>query len=220
MKHRNLVINISVLLILLSNILNAQQQYDPTSITQEIDYKIDELGDARLEFRQKMTASQWLDFKAGAIAKNPSIFRRDLERSMTNVLLEDFKNELNEENRSSITQITARNVATYKGNGKWEFKLGTKEPNVTKISDHIYLLTGNLASGNGIIQQLQKISFPERAYNIKQDTDVYDNAIFTYMLDVEESSINLLLILGIVLSLTGVVCLFVQRMKTINPVKI
>ena len=216
MKQRILSINISVLLILLNCSLSAQQQYDPTSITQEIDYKIDELGDARLEFRQKMTASQWLDFKAGAIARNPSIFKRDLERSMTNVLLEDFKNELNEENRSSITQITARNVATYKGSGKWEFKLGTKEPNVTKISDHVYLLTGNIASGSNIIQQLQKISFPERAYNIKQDTDTYGNAIFMYMLDVEKSSFNLLLILGIALLLAGAAWMFVPRMKTVK----
>ncbi len=131
---------------------------------------------------------------------------------MTGVLLEDFKNEMNEDNRSSVTRLTARSMASYKGNGKWELKLDTKDPNITKISDHVYLLTGNLASGGGIIQQLQKIFFPERASNIKQDTDTYGNAIFTYTLDVEGSSFNFLLVLGIVLLLAGAAWMFVPQL--------
>ena len=189
--------------LLFSVAASAQQQFDPTAITQEFDYKIDKYGDAQLELRQKMTALQWQNFKAGPIAKNPSIFKRDMERSMAALLLEDFSNELNENDRSTITRITARNMAIYKGSGKWELKLDVKNPNITKISDHVYLMTNNLMSGGNIIQQLQKIFLPEKASNIRQDTDTYGNAIFTYTLHVEGSSFNFLLLFGIVLLLAG-----------------
>jgi len=183
--------------------VGAQQQLDPTAITQEIDFRIDRYGDARMELRQKMTAMQWQNFKASPVAQNPSVFRRDLERSMTTLLLEDFKNELNEDTRTSVTQVTARNMATYKGAGKWELKLETKDPNITKLSDHAYMMTSNLMAGGNIIQQLQKIFFPENATQIRQDTDTYGNAIFTYMLRVEKSSFNFLLWFGIALLLGG-----------------
>jgi len=205
-------IQILMLLIFFSGRLLAQQQFDPTAITQEIDYKIDKYGDARMELRQKMTAMQWQNFKASSIARNPSIFKRDLERSMATMVLDDFKNEMNEDTRSSVTQLTARNMATYKGNGKWELKLDAKDPNITKISDHIYMLTNNLMAGGNLIQQLQKIFFPEKASNIKQDTDTYGNAIFTYTLHAEKSSFNFLLFFGIVLLLAGAAWMFVPAL--------
>jgi len=193
-----------VLLLLISGIkLGAQQQIDPTAVTQEIDYRIDRYGDAHMELRQKMTAAQWQNFKSGAIAQNPSVFKRDLERSMTTLLLEDFKNELKEDSRTSVTQLTARSMAVYKGNGKWELKLDSKSPNITKISDNVYMMTNNLMAGGNVIQQLQKIFFPAGASQIKQDTDNYGNAVFTYMLEVETSAINFLLWLGIVLMAGG-----------------
>ena len=205
-----------LLFFLLCNRMNAQQQYDPTAVTQEIDYKIDKYGDARMELRQKMTASQWQYFKASAIAQNPSIFKRDLERSMTTWLLEDLKNEMNEDSRSSITRITARNMAIYKGGGKWELRLDTKDPNITKIFDNVYMLTNNLMSGGGIIQQLQKIFFPPNASNVKQDTDIYGNAVFTYTLNVEESSFNFMLIFGILLLLAGAAWKFIPQKNDVK----
>jgi hypothetical protein len=196
--------------------LNAQQQYDPTAITQEIEYKLDKHGDAQLEFRQKMTALQWQNFKAAAIAQNPTIFKRDLERSMTTFLLEDLKTELNEENRSSITRLTARNMAIYKGSGKWELKLDAKDPNITRLSDYGYMMTNNLMAGGNLIQQLSKIFFPPKARNIKQDTDTYGNAVFTYTLNVEESGFNYWLVVGIALLLAGTAWMFLSKMKKYN----
>ena len=202
-----------MLLLLFSSKAGAQQQIDPTAITQEIDCKIDNYGDARMVLRQKMTAMQWQYFKASPIATNPSIFKRNLERSMTTIQLEDFKNAMDEDTRSSITQVTALSMATYKGNGKWELKLNMKNPNITQISDRVYMITNNMMSGGNIIQQLQKIFFPENASQIKQDTDIYGNATFTYMLNVEESSFNyFLLFLGIVVLLAGAVWLLVLQM--------
>ena len=197
--------------------LHAQQQYDPTAITQEIDYTIDNHGDAHTEFRQKMTASQWQNFKESPIARNPSIFKRDLERSLTAMQLDDFKNEMNEDTRSSVTHFTARSMATYKGNGKWEMKLEAKNPNITQLTDNAYLITNNLMVGGNIIQQLQKIFLPKNATDIKQTTDTYDNAVFTYTLHVEESSVNFLLFFGIAIFLFGciwqLVPMFTKKIK-------
>ena len=116
---------------------------------------------------------------------------------------------MNEDSRSSVTQLTARSMATYKGNGKWELKLNAKDPNITKISDNIYMLTNNLMAGGNLIQQLQKIFFPEKASNIKQDTDTYGKAVFTYTLHAEKSSFNFLLLFGIALLVVGAAWMFV-----------
>ncbi len=74
MKTIILWINISMLIVFSSIDISAQQQYDPTAITQEIDYRIDELGDARMELRQKMTAIQWQNFKVSAVARKILLF--------------------------------------------------------------------------------------------------------------------------------------------------
>lgn len=188
---------------------NAQMgQADPTTLTQEIDYHLDELGDARMELRMKMNAAQWQAFKASPVASNPSVFKRNMEREMSAYVLQDFKTELEEDARASLTTLKAKNTATYKGKGKWEVKLGLKNPNVTAVSDNCYLITGNLASGSGVIHQIQKMFFPEGASDIRQDTDSFGNAIFTYRLDVEKSGINMLSILGGLFCLSGVLLYF------------
>jgi len=207
-----------MLLLIFSVKLNAQQQSDPTAVTQEIDYKIDKYGDAVMELRQKMTASQWQNFKASAIAQNPTVFKRDIERSMTTVLLEDFKNDLNEDSRTSVTHLIARSMATYKGNGKWELKLASKAPNITKLSDNVYMITDNMLTNGNIIQQLQKIFFPQYASDVKQDTDNYGNAVFTYTLRVEESHTNFLLWVGIALMIAGAVWMLSQSRQRFHPV--
>lgn len=188
-------------------------QQDPTSLTQEIDYHIDELGNARLELKMKMNAQQWQAFKASPVANNPTIFKRDMERQMTAYLLEDIKTDLKENERVSVTSLVAKNMAVYKGKGRWEMKLGLKDPNVTKVSDDCYLMTGNTVSGGGLIHQIQKIFFPKGATDIKQDTDSFGNAIFTYNLEVEEGGINAFMLGGGGLILASAGLFFVRMRK-------
>jgi hypothetical protein len=189
----------------------AQQQQDPTGLNQELDFHIDKLGDANLELRMKMTAAQWQAFKASPVAKNPGIFKRDMERQMSSIILEDLKTELDEDTRTSTTKIKARGMAQYKGNGKWEVKMDMKNPNVTKVSDNCYLLTGNLVSGGVLIQQLQKIFLPEDASDIKQDTDTFGNAIITYEMNTEPSKFNIPTIVGIILMLSAIGTYFMRQ---------
>jgi hypothetical protein len=180
-----------------------QQAQDPTGLNQEIDIHIDRLGDATMELRMKMTALQWQSFKASSVASNPTIFKRDMERQMASLILEEVKTDLDENNRTSRTTVKARGMAQYKGNGKWEVKMDMKDPNVTKVSDNCFLLTGNLLSGGMLIQQLQKIFLPEGAGNVKQDTDTFGNAVITYEMNAEPTKFSIPVIAGIVLMMGG-----------------
>lgn len=209
MKILNIISLAFALLFALVGLVKAQQT-DPTAITQEIDYHLDELGNAKMELRMKMNAMQWQNYKTSSIAKNPTVFKRDMERSMAAYVMEDMKTELKEEERLSLTTLKAKNTAVYKGKGQWEIKLGIENPNVTVVSDNCYLITGNLASNGGIIHQIQKVFFPKGAYDIKQSTDTFNKSIFTYKLDVEQSRFSLLLGLGIAAILLGGVLLFLQ----------
>lgn len=202
MNHRIIIASFSVLCVV--GAMNAQvTPNDPTALTQEINYYIDEVGDAKVEINMKMNAMQWQAFKKGPAASNPSIFRRDMERQMAAYLLENFKTELDEMNRASKTTVTARGLVSYKGNGNWVMKLGLRNPNVTKISDTCYLITGNMFQNGALIQQLQKIFFPKEASNIKQDTDTFGNPIFTYDLNVEPAAWNAYTVSGSLLILAS-----------------
>ncbi|MBO9561718.1 MAG: hypothetical protein J7621_03055 [Niastella sp.] len=219
MKYLPAYILLLVCLFFTSHVVARQQQQDPTGLNQEIDYHIDKLGDATLELRMKMNAMQWQSFKASPVASNPTIFKRDMERQMASYIIDDIKTNLNEGDRSSLTTLKARSLAQYKGKGLWEVKLDMKNPNVTKVSDNCYLLTGNMISGGTLIHQLQKLFLPEGASDIKQDTDTFGNAIISYKLDVEPAAINLFAITGIVCIITGATFLLIQirRSRSFTP---
>lgn len=213
MKYLSAYILLLICLFFVHQSMARQQQQDPTGLNQEIDYHIDALGDASMELRMKMTASQWQAFKASSIATNPTIFKRDMERQMTAYILQDLKTNLNENDRSSVTSLKAKGMAQYKGNGRWEVKLDMKNPNVSKISDNCYLLTANMVSGGTLIHQMQKLFLPESAGNSKQDTDTFGNAIISYELSAEPFGFNLFAIIGIVLLLASAALVVLQRRK-------
>ena len=153
---------------------------DPTSQTQEFDIKIDKLGDATLELSTKMNQAQWENFKQGPLVNDPSISKRDMERNMSTYVLEDFKRDIDDMNRAVKISVKLKAFAAYNGNGKWSLMLGTKDPQVTKLSDNSYMSTSNTMMNGLLVQQIYKISFPEGAKDIQQSTDSFGKAIFTY----------------------------------------
>lgn len=153
---------------------------DPTSLVQEFTVNIDKLGDASMELTQKMTASQWEYFKQAPIFSDPSISKRDMERNMSTFVIEDFKRDLDEMNRSVKLSLKVKSYAQYKGNGHWTLKIDSKNPQVTKLTDNAYMITGNSAIGTSLVQQIMKIYFPGNASDVIQTTDEFGKAIFTY----------------------------------------
>ncbi len=141
------------------------QPQDPTSQVQEFTFKIDKLGDATEEVSTKMTQSQWENFKQGPLVNDPSISKRDMERSMSTYVLEDFKRDIDDMNRT-VKKMSLRGksiMAAYKGSGNWELKLGMKNPQVTKLPDNSMMITSNANMNGALVQQIWKVSFPSGA---------------------------------------------------------
>jgi hypothetical protein len=156
------------------------QAPDPVNHTEEITIKIDNLGDATWEVVDNMTQSQWENFKNSTLATDPSIAKRDMERSMSAYVLEDFNRTVDEMNRSVKRTFKAKAAAEYNGNGNWTLKLDSKNPQVSKLADNSFMLISNMYVGNALLQQTIKIYFPDGASNIQQTTDSFGKAVFTY----------------------------------------
>lgn len=155
---------------------------DPTTLVQEFTINIDKLGNANEVLTEKMTASQWGSFKASQIYNDPALSKRDLERSMSTYVIDDFKRDLDEMNRQVTLSLKVLSYVQYKGNGQWSMKIDSKNPQVTKLTDNAYMITGNAVLGNNLVQQLYKIYFPSSAGAVTQTTDEFGKAIFTYNL--------------------------------------
>jgi len=175
-----------VVLVFFSLIINATYSYaqvtpdDPTSLVQEFTVNLDKLGNATMELTQKMNASQWASFKTSQIYNDPAMAKRDMERSMSTYVIDDFKRDMDEMNRQVKLTLTVKSYAQYKGNGQWSLKIDSKNPQVTKLTDKAYMITGNAVMGNTLVQQIFKIYFPGNAADVKQTTDEFGKAIFTY----------------------------------------
>jgi hypothetical protein len=155
---------------------------DPTNLLQEFNIKIDKLGDATLELSQKMTAEQWENFRQSTLMNDVSIAKRNLENSMSTYDVEDFKRDIDELNRTVKMTISIKAYAQYKGNGDWVLKSDTKNPQVNKLTDQQFMITGNSNIGGLLVQQIIKIQFPDGSTNVQQTTDTFGKAIFTYKL--------------------------------------
>ncbi len=153
---------------------------DPTSLVQEFTVNIDKLGDATMELNQKMNATQWQYFKQAPIFTDPSMAKRDMERGMATYVIEDFKRDMDEMNRTVKLSMKVKSYAQYKGNAHWSIKIDSKDPQVTKLTDKAYMITGNAVMGNSLVQQIFKIYFPGNASDVTQTTDEFGKAIFTY----------------------------------------
>jgi hypothetical protein len=153
---------------------------DPTSLVQEFTVNLDKLGNATMELTQKMNASQWATFKTSQIYNDPAMAKRDMERSMSTYVIDDFKRDMDEMNRQIKLTLKVMSYAQYKGNGQWSLKIDSKNPQVTKLTDNAYMITGNAVMGNSLVQQIFKIYFPGNANDVTQTTDEFGKAIFTY----------------------------------------
>lgn len=210
------------LAIIKSNSYSQVTAEDPTSLVQEFTVNLDKLGNATMELNQKMTASQWQIFKSSQIYNDPAMAKRDMERSMSTFVIDDFKRDMDDMNRSVKLTLKVKSYAQYKGSGNWSLKIDSKNPQVTKLTDKAYMITGNAVMGDNIVQQIFKIYFPSGASDVTQTTDEFGKAIFTYNagrgLSTYFSWNN---VVGILLILAAVFLLLKSQMKQkYNTVKV
>ena len=180
---------------------------------QDIVFTIDELGDANIEISSKLTARQWQNWENAYGKKNVSILKRDMERSLSYFYLYDFDYEQDEMERSYKLSFKAKGLARYLGNSEWRADMGMKDPDFSKLTDNSYLVTSTLTETGMVIQQNNKIFFPEGSSDVEEDTDEFGLAVFEYKLKPATSGSPLFLYIGIACIVLAVVAFLLFGMK-------
>lgn len=155
----------------------AQQQID--ALKQNINFHIDSLGNAHMTVTMNLNASQWNNFKA-MIGNNVAILKRSMERALPSYFLDNFKYSEDAMIQSYTLQFDALGVSKIDQQGKWIAELDSKSPDVTRVSDRLYLVHSTTSSGGSLIEQNIKVSFPDESSNIKVDKDAFGKAYFSF----------------------------------------
>lgn len=206
-------LQITLILLIVSTVtVFAQQTIDP--LKQTITFKIDQLGNSEVEAGMQLNASQW-DYYKRNTGSNVAVLKRDMERALPTMFLKDFQYEEQPMERKYTLKFKALGVSKLKEKNKWVVDLESENPDITPLSENIYLMTSNLIMNGGLIQQSIKIFLPDKAKNIKVEKNSFGSALFTYQLNNTFSgSVPFLLIIGFVLILTSLVLFFLPRLKT------
>jgi hypothetical protein len=127
----------------------------------------------------KLNASQWDMFKRN-VGNNSSMLKREIEKALPKYFLSDFNYSEDAMDRSYKLKFKALGLASINNNGKWESKLETKDPDITKLSDRDFVMNMDFATNGMLIQQTQKIHLPPSATGAKIEKDSFGKAIMTY----------------------------------------
>lgn len=193
MKTLNHVFTIILLVVFINGYSQTQQK---------IDMKIDSIGNAKIEISMNMTAQQWQVWLQ-TIGGNPAIMKREVERSMPAYILDDFKLEKNEMERSFHLSLNAYGACNVDKRGYWTIDTDQKDANVTKITDHKFMLVSSPMEFGGTVQQTFTIDFPETANDIKIDKDAFGNSIFKFKMDQPSGPFNYMRWSGLFLIVIG-----------------
>ena len=181
-------------------------------LKQTIDLTIDDLGNADVTVSMKLNAQQWDGYKRG-MGGNTASLKRTIEKSMPKYYLTNFKVEEDEMDRTFRLKFKALGLVNINKNEKWEAKLDTKDPDVTKLTERDFLMTSNMYDGGLLIEQTQKIHLPEGAKDGKLEKDSFGKAILTYSTSGGFMA-RLPLISGIILVIAGLVLFFKKEKPT------
>lgn len=190
---------LTVLLSLSSLVLFAQE-IKPFKVS--IEFKLDEKGNAQVTYGSKMNAGQWDNFKR-SMGNNQSLLKRQIERGLPAYFLSDFEYKEDAMDRAYTLTFNAYGVCKVNSTGKWVIDLDTKNPDVTKVSDNVYMMISEASAGGQLIQTNQKIIFPESASDIKEEKDAFGKAHFTFSMGNTSMSGKVMQYGGILLIISG-----------------
>lgn len=171
-------------------------------LQQKIDMRIDSIGNAKIKLSMTMNAQQWQVWQ-GSLGNNPAALKREVERGMPGYFLDDFKLEKDEMNRSFELSLNAYGACDIDKRGTWIVETDQKDANLTKLTEHKYMLVSSPIESGGTIQQTYTIELPEKASNIKVDTDAYGKSIFKFNMESPSGGFNLLRLSGLALFVIG-----------------
>lgn len=169
---------------------------------QIFDITLDENGKGTVEVFMKLNASQWDVFKE-MLGNNPYLLKREMQNALPKYFLTDFEYQEKSMDRSYTLKFKVPGFSSLAKGDKWNAPLDSKDPDILKLSDREYVLTQDLAVGNGVLaQQTMKIHLPSNTSESKMEKDSFGKAVLTYSTspDVAQTSI---IGLGILLMLGG-----------------
>lgn len=162
-----------------SFIYTAKAQEEVKGIKQIFDITMDELGNAAVEVTMKLNASQWDMYKKN-IGNNTSIIKRSMETALPKYFLSGFNYSEDQMERTSKIKFNLTGLTTVNANGKWEGKLDSKDPDVTRLSDREFVITSDMMMNGALFQMTQKIHLPPGAKGAKIEKDSFGKAVLTY----------------------------------------
>jgi hypothetical protein len=187
-------------------------------LKQIFDITMDDLGNADLEVSMKLNASQWDMFKRN-IGSNTSIIKREMEKALPKYFLTDFNYSEDAMDRSYKVKFKALGICRLNNNGKWEAELGSKNPDITRLSDREFVMNMDIMTNGMLIQQTQKIHLPSNAKGAKITKDSFGKAIMTYSTGLRMGE-RLITYSGILLIIGGGGLLYRNRQKSRNNLRV
>lgn len=183
--------------LLLTGLLRAQ------GMQQKIDMVIDGLGNAAISISMTLPAQQWQMWNQ-YFGNNPSALKRDIERSMPAYFLEDFKLEKNDMERNFTVSLKALGICKVDKKGRWILDSGEKNPQITELTGHKYMMVQSPKELGGAVQQTTMITFPEQASDIKMDKDALGRTVFRFDMEGPGGGGGMLFWIGIGLMVLGI----------------
>ncbi len=188
-------------LFLVTLLFQAQaQQIQP--LKQNIDFQITPLGNALITVTVHLNALQWNNFKK-AVGDNVSILKRSMERALPAYFLNNFKYTEDGMNQTYTLKFDAFGVCKVDQQGRWVAEMDSKNPDVTKITNNLYLLNSTMNANGVLIEQNIKVSFPKSAHDITIRKDAFGKAYFSYLQPDPSHGFRIWLYLGILFILAG-----------------
>jgi hypothetical protein len=169
-----------------------------------LDFTIEKNGGAICEVTNKYTASYW-DYWTKAVGNNTSIINNEMKKIFPKYHLSDFNHSQNANERSNTVKFRIDGMMNINKNGKWEADLGSKDPNITKVSNTEFLLIEGT--------QTMKIHLPSGTSDAKVEKDSFGKAMLTFSPSGGGGMGNITRYAGIALALAGIF-LFIRNRKS------
>ncbi|TXD83833.1 hypothetical protein ESY86_07245 [Subsaximicrobium wynnwilliamsii] len=169
---------------------------------QNINMKIDSIGNAKVTISMTMNASQWQQWN-GSYGNNPSALKREIERGMPAFFVDDFKLDKDDMNRSFALSLNAYGACRIDKRGKWIMNTDQKDAQLTALTKHKYMLVSSPPEYGGSLQQIYTIELPEAAHQIKTDKDAFGKSTFEFKMDQPSGPFNYMRWSGVFLIVIG-----------------
>jgi hypothetical protein len=210
------IIGAVFLAILFFSKINAQESNTADApVVQEIEMKIDNIGNAQVNSKQKYNAAFW-NITKQRIGSNTAIYKTFLQRSMPKYFLSNFEYKEETMERTNQISFNVSGMAAINQDGKWELELEGKNPDIMQLNDKEFVVKSTDVSNGFAMPQTQRLKLPSGTKNSKIVSDSFGNKLITY--SVSNKSILDTIITGFaaLLALYGLYILYIKNKATVK----